>query len=201
MANAAGAGGATGFKRLAIDVLAGWLFLALFLITGDIFLATAAGVATGLGQAVWMIWRRRKVDPMQWMALALVVGLGGATLLTRNPTFVVFKPSIFEAGLALMMLRPGWMTRYAPARSPGLVPPGLMLFWGYLWAAAWFALAVSNLVVARSFGLKAWAIYTNVSPFVLLGVLFGLGFLVFPAVVRAQARARGVTLSSPPANG
>ena len=131
---------------------------------------------------------------MQWMATILVVGLGGATIVTRNPTFVVFKPSIFEAGLALMMLRPGWMTRYAPARSRDFVPPGLMLFWGYLWAAAWFALAVSNPLVASTYGLKTWAIYTNVSPFVLLGVLFGLGLLVFPPVVRHVARARGVAL-------
>ena len=125
-----------GFKQLAVDVLAGWIFLALFLTTGDIFLATGAAVATGLGQVAWMIWRKQKIDPMQWMAMVLVVGLGGATIVTRNPTFVVFKPSIFEAGLAIMMLRPGWMTRYAPARAREFVPPGLMVFWGYLWAGA-----------------------------------------------------------------
>ena len=196
MAEQVEAGGMAGLKRMAVDVLAGWIFLALFLTTGDIFLATAAGVATGVGQAIWMIWRRQKVDPMQWMATILVVGLGGATIVTRNPTFVVFKPSIFEAGLAVMMLRPGWLARYAPARSRGFVPPGLTLAWGYLWSAAWFALAVSNILVARAFGLKAWAAYTTFSPFVLLGVLFGLAFLVFPPVVR-RARARVAALSRP----
>ncbi len=187
-------GGLAGLKRLAVDVLSGWMFLALFLTTGDIYLATGAALVAGIGQVVWMISRRQKIDPMQWMAMVLVVGLGGAAIVTHNPTFVVFKPSIFEAGLALMMLRPGWMTRYAPARSRDFVPPGLMLFWGYLWAAAWFALAVSNPLVASTYGLKTWAIYTNVSPFVLLGVLFGLGLLVFPRVVRHVARARGVAL-------
>ena len=188
-------------KRLVVDVLSGWAFLAAFLTTNNIFLATGVGVAIGLGQAIWMIPRRQKVDPMQWMALALVVGLGSASILTRNPTFVVFKPSIFEGCLALMMLRPGWMGRYAPARAIEFLPPALVLVWGYLWAAAWFALAASNLLVARVYGLKAWAIYTNLSPFVLLAVLFGAGLLVFPPMVRRAARARGVSLSSPAAKG
>jgi intracellular septation protein A len=135
---------------------------------------------------------------MQWMVTALVVGLGGATLVTRNPTFVVFKPSIIEAGIALIMLWPRWIARYVPARAREFLPPGLILFWGYLYAAAWFACAASNLLVARAYGLKAWAIYSNVSPFVVMGVLTGLGFLVFPLVVRRTARERGVALSSRP---
>lgn len=184
-----------GLKRLAIDVAPGWLFLAVYLTTNDIFLATAVGAGIGVGQALWMILRRQKTDPMQWMATALVIGLGAATLLTHNPTFVVFKPSIFEAALALTMLRPGWMTRYAPGRSVELVP-GLWVFWGYVWAAAWFALAASNLYVARAYGLRAWAIYTSVSPFVVLGALTVMGLLVFPPAIRRQARLRGVTLSS-----
>ena len=183
-------------KRLSVDVLSGWAFLAAFLTTNNIFIATGVGVAIGLGQAIWMIVRRQAVDPMQWMALALVLGLGSASILTRNPTFVVFKPSIFEGCLALMMLRPGWMRRYAPARAIEFLPPALVLCWGYLWAAAWFALAASNLLVARVYGLKAWAIYTNLSPFALLAVLFGAGFLVFPPMVRRAARARGASLST-----
>ena len=166
--------------------MSGWLFLAVFLSTGNIFLATGCAVATGVAQALWMIGRKQTIDPMQVMAFGLVIVLGGTSILTHDPTFVVFKPSIFEACLAAMMLRPGWMARYAPQRAQGGVPR-LTLFWGYLWSAAWFALAVSNLVVAQAYGLKAWAIYTNFSPFVLLGVLFGTGAIVFPAVSRRRA--------------
>lgn len=187
-----------GFKRLAVDVLAGWMFLAVFLVTGDIFLATGFAVAAGVAQAGWMVWHKQKIDPMQFMAFALVIVLGTTSILTHNPTFVVFKPSIFEAALAVMMLRPGWMARYAPQRAHGAAPR-LMLFWGYLWAAAWFALAVSNLVVAQVYGLKAWAIYTNFSPFVVLGVLFGAGAIVFPAVFRRRA-ARAALAAEPAGN-
>lgn len=186
--------GLGGLKRLAFDVLAGWVFLAIFLTTGDIYLAIGAGIVIGVGQAIWMIARRQPVDPMQWMAIALVIGLGGASILTHNPTFVVWKPSIFEACLAAMMLRPNWVARYMPARSRGMVPPALTLAWGYLWAAAWFALAASNLGVAQVWGLKAWAIYTNFSPFALLALLFGLAFLVFPPIARRRTRELGLVL-------
>ena len=182
-------------KRMAVDVLSGWAFLAVFLITNNIYLATGFGLVFGIGQAIWMISRRQAIDPMQWMAMALVVVLGGATILLHNPTFVVFKPSIFEGCLAAMMLRPGWTIRYAPARARDLLPPRLMLFWGYLWSAAWFALAASNLLVARAWGLRVWAIYTNISPLALVAVLVGLGLVVFPPVVRRIARERGVVLS------
>lgn len=187
-----------GLKQLAIDVLSGWVFLALFLATNNIFLATGAGLAAGVGQAIWMICRKQKTHPMQWMATALVVGLGVATLLTRNPTFVVFKPSILEAGIAAIMLWPGWIARYLPARRLQSVPPRLIVFWGYLHSAAWFACAASNLLVAQAYGLKAWAIYANFAPLAVMGALTGLGFLVFPSSIR-RARERGVALSSPPA--
>lgn len=151
---------------MAVDIFSGWLFLAIYLATDNIYLATAIGVATGLAQSFWMISHRQKVDPMQWMALVLVVGLGSATILTRNPKFIVFKPSIMESCFGLMMLRPGWLLRYAPSRSRELIPR-LLFIWGYVWAAAWFALAASNLVVAHVYGLKAWAVYTNFTPFLL----------------------------------
>ncbi len=201
MAGTADSALATTLRRMAVDFLTGLLFLALFLTTNNILLATAVGVAFGLGQALWMISRQQRVDAMQWMALALVLVLGTTTILTRNPTFIVFKPSIFEACLAATMLRPRWSERYSPEYVRDLVPPGLSLFWGYVWAAAWFALAGSNLVVAHVFGLKAWAIYTSVSPWVLIGVLMGLGLLIFPPLVRREARARGIDLKARRAGG
>ena len=53
-------GGLAGLKRLAVDVLSGWMFLALFLTTGDIYLATGAALVAGIGQVVWMISRRQR---------------------------------------------------------------------------------------------------------------------------------------------
>src|SRR4051812_6608936 len=103
--------GVGGLKRMAVDALAGWAFLAVYLSTSNIIAATSVGVACGVGQVGWILLRRQKVDPMQWMVMVLVIGLGGATIVTHNPTFIVLKPSIFEASFGLMMLRLGWMLR------------------------------------------------------------------------------------------
>ncbi len=185
-------------KRLAIDILVGWLFLAIFLATNNIYLATAVGLATGVCQTIWMLARRQKIDPMQWMAMVVVMVLGAATMVTHNPTFVVFKPSIFDACIGAMLLRPGWMDRYAPPQVMDLVPKGLKVFWGYLWSFSWFALAAINLAVERVYGLKAWAIWTSISPMALVILLTVSGFLVFPPIVRRAARARGIAFSSRP---
>lgn len=185
----------SGFKRMALDILAGWLFLAIFLTTNNIYWATAAGLVAGVLQTGWMLARRQKIDPMQWMAMVLILGLGGATMLTHNPTFVVFKPSIFDACLGAMMLRPGWISRYAPPQVSDLLPRGLMVFWGYLWAFCWFALGGLNLVVERLYGLKAWALWTNFAPMALVVLLTGSGMLVFPPIVRRVARERNIVLT------
>ena len=189
------------FRQLAVDILCGWLFLAAFLISNNIYLATAAGLVTGALQVIWMLARRQKIDAMQWMAMGLVVVLGGATMVTHNPTFVVFKPSIFDACLGAMMLRPGWMIRYSPPQIRDLIPRSFMVAWGYLWAFCWFALGVSNIVIERAYGLKTWALWTNFSPMALAFGLIGAGLLIFPPLVRRAARAQGVIFSSRPAAG
>ena len=74
----------------------------------------------------------------QIAAATVVAALGGATLVTHNPTFVVFKPTIFEGAMAAMMLRPGWAARYAPSYVGDLLSRWLTVLVGYVWAAAWF---------------------------------------------------------------
>ncbi len=54
-----GSGVGANLKRMAVDILSGWLFVAVYVATDDIYLATGLGVAAGLGQAIWMISRRK----------------------------------------------------------------------------------------------------------------------------------------------
>ena len=86
-----------------------------------------------------------------------------------------------------------------PPQVSDLVPRGLMVAWGYVWALSWFALAGANLLVERLYGLKAWAVWTNISPIALVAFLTGAGMLVFPPIVRRIARERGIRFTSRPA--
>ncbi len=175
-------------KLLVLDMASSLLFLAVLLATRNIYLATGVGIAAGIAQVAWMMWRRDSVEPLRWISLGLVVVMGSATLLTHDPRFIILKPTIIYAAVGAGMLRPGWMARYMPARASGLIPPGLLIFWSYLWAAAMFALAASCLAVAVYAGQRAWAVYTTFAPWAMIAGLMGLSALIFPRIARRNAR-------------
>jgi intracellular septation protein A len=51
---------------------------------------------------------------MELLSLFLVIAAGTATLLTNDPRFVLFKPSVIYVIVGVVMLKPGWMNRYLP---------------------------------------------------------------------------------------
>jgi intracellular septation protein A len=71
-------------------------------------------VAAGLAQLARILATGRQVEPMQWISLGLVVVLGGATVLTQSPRFMMVRPTIVHLAVAVAMLWRGWMIRYLP---------------------------------------------------------------------------------------
>ncbi len=122
--------------------------------------------------------------------------LGTATLVTRDPRFIMVKPSIGAFAIAAVMLRPNWMARYLPPIVTENVSPNLPLAWGYVWSAAIFALGVANLIVAFRFGPKTWAWFTASVPISVQLGLFLLQYahlrLAVGRTLRARALAVGV---------
>jgi len=59
--------------------------LVVYAVFGSLFAAAGIAVAAGLAQLARFKLTRRRIEPMQWMSLGLVVVLGGATMLTQNP--------------------------------------------------------------------------------------------------------------------
>src|SRR5258706_916023 len=70
----------------------------------DIYVATATAIGATVLQVGWLKLKRRRVDTMLWVSLALIVVFGGATLALRDETFIKWKPTIlywlFSAMLA-----------------------------------------------------------------------------------------------------
>ena len=73
------------------------------------------------------------INAMLWASLGLVVVLGTATLLTHDSRFVMMKPSIAHFVIGIIMLKPGWMSRYMP---PIVIEnaPRLPVVAGHCWA-------------------------------------------------------------------
>src|SRR5207237_5652013 len=101
-------------SHLISDFLSALLFLAVYLTTANIVAARALGIAAALVQLGYFKFNGRHIEPMQWLSLALVIVLGGASMLTQSPRFVMLKPSIAHFAVAAIMLRRGWMLRYLP---------------------------------------------------------------------------------------
>jgi intracellular septation protein len=70
--------------QLVSDFLSALVFLALYLWSDNLSLATAVAIAVGLAQFGHLKLRRRPVDAMQWLALGLVRVLGAATLISQH---------------------------------------------------------------------------------------------------------------------
>jgi intracellular septation protein len=176
------------FKPILGDLLSTILFVAILSATGSVVIATCCGIATGIGQIAYLALRKLPIARMQWASLALVIVLGGATLLTHDARFVMIKPTIGNISVGLIMLQPYWMGRYMPAVVTDHLPRRTIVLWGYIWAAAMFLLAAANLYCAFVLGQKAWSWYVAVVPTSVQLGLFALNYLSIRLGVRAHMR-------------
>jgi len=166
-------------KLLLLDLASTFFFLVLYLLTKNIPLSVALGVALGIAQIGWELVRKKPIDTMQWLSLFLVVGAGAATLVTNDPRFVMVKPSLIYLVVGVVMLKPGWMNRYLPPVAKELVPDIAIIF-GFAWSGLMFLSAALNLIVAMNFSVVTWASFMSV-----YGVVSKLGlFLIQYATMR-----------------
>ena len=173
--------------KLGTDFLSTLLFLALYLTTGNVALATGAAIAGAVAQ---MIHARVKAEPPGFMAyasLALVIVLGSATLLTSDPRFVLAKPSIAHFAIGAIMLKRGWMLRYVPPIVAETIPEYVTLA-GYAWAALMFALGLGTIAVALAGDMKLWAIYVSVIAVGAKVAAFAVQYIVFRILVTSRLR-------------
>ncbi|MBV9693295.1 MAG: septation protein IspZ, partial [Alphaproteobacteria bacterium] len=146
--------------------------------------------AISIGQIAIERLRGRKIEAMQWASLALVVVLGGISIATNNPVFAMIKPSVAQAAIGIVMLKPDWMARYLPQIVTDNVSRRALIGWGYVWAALMLALAAANVFVAFNFDAKIWAAYTFFVPLPAKVALFFLQYLWIRSAVRRSIRGR-----------
>ncbi|MBR1065938.1 inner membrane-spanning protein YciB [Bradyrhizobium liaoningense] len=176
------------FRRLVSDFLSTIVFLVIYLVTDNVILATAVAILGAIGQVIWSRIKGQTLGYMTWASLGLVIVLGGATLLTHDPRFVLAKPAIGHVAIGIIMLKRGWMLRYLPAIVTETIPE-YVTFAGYAWAALMFALAAGTVAVAMTGDMKLWAFYISV---VLIGakiVAFAIQYEAFRLLIGSRIRA------------
>jgi intracellular septation protein len=182
-------------KLLLLDMASTFFFLILYLLTRDITLSVVLGMALGMAQIGWQFARKMPIDTMQWMSLFLVLGSGAATLITRDPRFVMIKPSVIYAIVGIVMLKRGWMNRYLPPIAVELVPDIAVIF-GYVWSGMMFFSAVLNLVVALNFSVVTWSASMSIYAIVSKLALFLIQYATMRTIGVRRRRAEMVAAAS-----
>jgi intracellular septation protein len=177
------------FKRLFADFFSTIVFLAIWAATGDIYVATGVAIASAIGQFALARHQGRTLDVMNWASLGLVLVLGGATILTHDPRFVMVKPSIAHLAIGAVMLRRGWMLRYLPPFVKEHVPANAIIAAGYCWAALMVGLGLINIAIAATGDVRLWAWFVTVGAVGAKIVAFGTQYLIFRSIIYRKIRA------------
>ena len=176
------------FARLASDLFSAILFLIIYLATDNVILATSVAIAGAIAQVIQARLKGQQLNYMTYASLALVIGLGGITLLTNDPRFMMAKPSIAHFAIGLIMLKRGWMLRYMPPIVVETVPEYVTAA-GYAWAVLMFVIGAGMIVVASTGDLKLWAFYLTVVAGGAKILAFAVQYVVLRLIVTSRRRA------------
>ena len=143
-------------RVLASDLASTILFLVIYLATDNLYVAVGLGMALGVAQIGWTLYRHQPIGSLQLLSVVLILVSGTATLFTHDPTFIMLKPSVIYCIVGAYMLRPGWMNRYLPPIAVQTVPDIAWTF-GFVWAGLMFGSAVLNIALAMTLDPISWS--------------------------------------------
>ena len=150
----------------------------------DIFVATAVAIAATAAQVAWQWLRRRKVDMMLWVTLAIMVVFGGATLALRDPTFIKLKPTVlywaFAGALVGAQAVLGKNLIRLLMEKNMTLPDAIWTRLNASWVAFFVVMGILNLYIAYSFSEAAWVQFK-----VFGGIGLMLAFVVLQAFMLA----------------
>jgi intracellular septation protein len=145
--------------KFLFDMFPVILFFVVFKLFG-IYEATAVAIVATFVQIGWVYFKHRKVEPMLWVSLAVIVVFGGATIYLQNETFIKWKPTVLywlfagALGIAALIFKKN-LIRAMMGKQIELPEP----VWSRLlmsWIAFFFVMGVLNLYVAYNYSTDTW---------------------------------------------
>jgi intracellular septation protein len=171
--------------KFLFDLLpVGLFFVAIFL--WDIFVATAVAIAATVAQVTWLKLRKKKVEPMLWASLAIIVVFGGLTLYLRDKTFILWKPTVLYWMFALVLAGAAFLRRNlirSLLSEQMQLPESVWARLNWSWVGFFAFMGALNLYVAFNYSEKVWA------SFKLFG---GMGLMFLFVVAQSLFLARHV---------
>jgi intracellular septation protein len=138
-----------------------------------ILLATAVAIVATVAQIAYLLARRKKVDPMLWVSLAIIGFFGGATIYFHNEAFIKWKPTVLYwcFGAALLASQIGFkknLIRTMMGKQITL-PDTIWERLNLAWIVFFALMGVLNLYVAFNFPTATWV---NFKLFGFMGLMF-----------------------------
>lgn len=90
--------------KLFSDLLAVVLFFLTYVFTKNMIAATAVAVVVGILQAIFTWIKYKKLNSIQWASLILIIVFGGATIVLKDPKYIMWKPTLLFWLIAIVML-------------------------------------------------------------------------------------------------
>jgi intracellular septation protein len=151
----------------------------------DIYVATGVAIAATFAQIGWLKFRRRKVDTMMWVSLAIIVVFGGATLLLKDETFIKWKPTVlywlFSSTLVGGQLLFGKNFIRSIMGEQIVLPGAAWRKLNWSWAGFFAFMGAANLYVAFNYSTDAWVNFK---------LFCGMGLMLVFVVLQALFLAR-----------
>ena len=159
--------------KLLLDFLPILIFFGVYKTTGDLITATAVLIPVTIIQVAVVYWLTKKLEKMALVTLALVILLGGLTVLLNDGWFIMWKPTVvnwlFAAaffGSHFIGNKPIIECLLGHAIALG---SRQWLALSFAWVAFFIISGILNLIVAYQFSEDVWV---NFKLFGLLGLTF-----------------------------
>lgn len=158
------------------DIISVIIFFIVFKFFG-IYIATAVAMIVSVLQLAITWFYTRKIDKTILFSLVVILLLGGATLITHNPRFIEWKPSIIYWFFAIIIFYTQYFTKKTVMQSlfekQLLLPVKIYRRLNLIWGIFFFILGFINLYVAYHYSQNAWV---NFKLFGVLGLIIAMMF-------------------------
>jgi intracellular septation protein len=141
--------------KLLFDTFPVLLFVGIYYGAGDLFLATGVAIVATILQ-VAIVWaRHRRFEKMHLISAALILVLGGLTIVLRDKAFIMWKPTLVNWAFAVVFLIPqlmGKKTLFERMAGHAIkVPASVWKRANLMWVAFFVFAGAANIYFARDY--------------------------------------------------
>lgn len=131
---------------------------------GDIYSATIVAMVATIGQILWVYYRHRKIDAMQWVSLVMILVFGSLTIFLHDKTFIQLKPTalywLFSGALVVsaQFFKKNWI-QVLMGKQITLKEQSSKSVWHIVnmaWATFFFFMGALNLYIAFECSEETW---------------------------------------------